>query len=46
MIGFISHVQTQLRHDAEVAGCDTVVARSSFAQNLNTILERYLTTPA
>jgi CheY-like chemotaxis protein len=43
MIGFISHVQTELRQRAQEIGCDTVVARSVFAQNLPTILERLLT---
>ena len=43
IVGFVSHVQTELRQNAEDAGCDTVVARSAFAQNLGGILERYLT---
>jgi CheY-like chemotaxis protein len=38
MIGFVSHVQTQLRQKAQEAGCDTVVARSVFAQNLPALL--------
>jgi CheY-like chemotaxis protein len=42
MLGFISHVQTELRKNAEAAGCDTVVARSAFAQNLSAMLQRYL----
>ena len=42
VVGFLSHVQTQLRWDAEQAGCDTVVARSAFAQNIETILQQYL----
>jgi len=42
MIGFISHVQTELRQRAQEIGCDTVVARSVFAQNLSAILERSL----
>ncbi len=42
MVGFVSHVQTDLKRRAEEAGCDTVVARSVFAQNLAGILERYL----
>lgn len=41
-VGFISHVQTDLKRKAEDSGCDTVVARSVFAQNLPAILERYL----
>ena len=39
--GFISHVQTDLKQKAQDIGCDTVVARSVFAQNLLGILERF-----
>ena len=42
MIGFVSHVQTQVKQSAQDLGCDTVVARSVFAQNLPAILARYL----
>jgi D-sedoheptulose 7-phosphate isomerase len=42
IVGFVSHVQTQLRQSAEAAGCDLVVARSTFSQDLASILERYL----
>lgn len=38
MIGFVSHVQTQTRQKAGEAGCDIVVARSAFAQNLPQML--------
>src|SRR5580658_5766717 len=38
MIGFVSHVQAELKQQAQAAGCDTVVARSVFAQNLPSIL--------
>ena len=31
-LGFISHVQIELKQKAQDAGCDTVVARSVFAQ--------------
>ncbi len=40
-IGFISHVQTQMRLQAQESGCDLVVARSAFAQNLPAILQKY-----
>jgi CheY-like chemotaxis protein len=39
MIGFVSHVQVELKQKAQAAGCDTVVARSVFAQNLPAIIE-------
>jgi D-sedoheptulose 7-phosphate isomerase len=42
LVGFISHVQTQLRQSALDAGCDTVVARSVFAQDLPAIMLRYV----
>jgi CheY-like chemotaxis protein len=40
-VGFISHVQTDLKQKAQDIGCDTVVARSVFAQNLPAILEHF-----
>ena len=43
-IGFVSHVQTELKQKAQENGCDVVVARSAFAQNLPAILERYAAT--
>lgn len=42
-VGFVSHVQTGLKQKAQAAGCDTVLARSVFAQNLPEILEQYVT---
>jgi CheY-like chemotaxis protein len=38
IVAFVSHVQTQLKQQAQAAGCDTVVARSVFAQNLPALL--------
>ena len=40
MIGFVSHVQTELIKAAKQQGCDEVVARSAFFQNLPEILAR------
>jgi len=37
-IGFISHVQAEMKKRAKDLGCDTVVARSVFAQDLPSIL--------
>jgi CheY-like chemotaxis protein len=42
-IGFVSHVQTEVRRQAEESGCDFVFARSVFAQKLDEILSRYAT---
>ena len=44
-ISFVSHVQTELKLQAQEAGCEMVVARSVFAQNLPTILKRHATAP-
>ena len=44
LLGFVSHVQAELKQKAEAAGCNTVVARSVFAQNLPEILARCVTT--
>jgi CheY-like chemotaxis protein len=44
-IGFVSHVQTELKLQAQESGCDMVVARSVFAQNLPVILKRHATAP-
>jgi CheY-like chemotaxis protein len=38
LVGFVSHVQTTVREAALKAGCDQVVARSAFSQNLPAIL--------
>jgi CheY-like chemotaxis protein len=40
-VGFVSHVQIDVKQKAEESGCDLVVARSAFAQNLPDILTRY-----
>ena len=42
-IAFVSHVQTDLKMRAQQSGCDMVVARSVFAQNLPDILKRHAT---
>jgi PleD family two-component response regulator len=42
LIGYVSHVQVDLKQAAQDRGCDTVVARSAFSQNLPSILSRYL----
>ena len=41
LLGYVSHVQADLKHAAQAKGCDTVIARSAFAQNLPRILSRY-----
>lgn len=41
LLGYVSHVQADLKQAAQEEGCDVVVARSAFSQNLPTILRRY-----
>ncbi len=41
LIGYISHVQGELKVQAQQAGCDMVLARSAFSQNLPQLLKRY-----
>ena len=38
MVGFLSHVQVDLAEQARAAGCDEVMPRSKFTQNLAEIL--------
>jgi DNA-binding NarL/FixJ family response regulator len=38
VVGFLSHVQRDLAAQAEAAGCDEVMPRSAFTQNLASIL--------
>jgi hypothetical protein len=41
IIGFLSHLQGDLKAKAVEAGCDTVMPRSAFSQNLPNLLRRY-----
>jgi len=41
LIGYLSHVQGDLKLKAQEAGCDMVMARSAFSQNLPQILKRH-----
>jgi DNA-binding NarL/FixJ family response regulator len=38
IVGFVSHVQTELAERARAAGCDEVMPRSKFTRDLATIL--------
>jgi DNA-binding NarL/FixJ family response regulator len=40
VVGFLSHVQRELAAQAQAAGCDEVMPRSSFTQNLVAIMSR------
>ncbi len=41
LIGYLSHVQGELKRQAHDAGCDIVMTRSAFSQNLPQILKRH-----
>jgi CheY-like chemotaxis protein len=41
VIGFVSHVQTEVRQKALAAGCDKVLARSAMAAQLPQLLSDY-----
>ena len=41
LLGYVSHVQGELKQAAQEAGCDMVLARSAFSQNLSQILKRH-----
>jgi PleD family two-component response regulator len=41
VVGYVSHVQGELKQRAHDLGCDMVMARSAFSQNLPTLLKRY-----
>ncbi len=41
IVGFLSHVQGDLKLKAQEAGCDMVVPRSAFSQNLPALLRRH-----
>ncbi len=41
VLAYVSHVQGELKQKAHESGCDMVMARSAFSQNLAQILKRY-----
>lgn len=41
IVGFLSHLQGELKVKAQEAGCDMVVPRSAFSQNLPALLRRH-----
>jgi CheY-like chemotaxis protein len=41
LIGYVSHVETEVIRRAREAGCDTVMARSAFVQKLGEMLSAY-----
>ncbi|MGH9467035.1 MAG: hypothetical protein ACRD1Y_06740 [Terriglobales bacterium] len=41
MIGFLNHLQAELKLKAQEAGCDLVMPRSAFSQNLPGLMRRH-----
>lgn len=41
LLAYVSHVQIDLKQAAQAEGCDMVVARSAFVQNLPELFARY-----
>ncbi len=41
VVGYVSHVQGELKQKAHEIGCDMVLARSALSQNLPQILKRH-----
>jgi PleD family two-component response regulator len=41
LIGYLTHAQGELKQKAHEAGCNMVLARSAFSQNLPQILKRH-----
>jgi CheY-like chemotaxis protein len=41
LLGYVSHVQADVKQAAEERGCDVVMPRSAFSHNLAAILKRY-----
>jgi hypothetical protein len=40
-LGYLSHLQSELKVQAQDAGCDMVLARSAFSQNMLMIFKRH-----
>jgi CheY-like chemotaxis protein len=41
LLGYLSHVQAELKARAQQTGCDEVMPRSAFSMNLTQILQRH-----
>lgn len=41
VLAYVSHVQAELKQQAQEAGCNTVLPRSAFSQSLGQILRRH-----
>ena len=41
VIGYVAHVQSDVIREARAAGCDRVMARSAFVQNLAEMMQEF-----
>ena len=41
ILGYVSHLQAELKQQAQAAGANMVLARSAFSQNMPQIFKRY-----
>jgi PleD family two-component response regulator len=41
LLGYLSHIQADLKQQAQEAGCDMVLARSAFSQNMHQLFKRH-----
>jgi CheY-like chemotaxis protein len=41
LLGYLSHIQADLKQQAQEAGCDMVLARSAFSQNMHQLFRRH-----
>jgi DNA-binding NarL/FixJ family response regulator len=41
LLGYVSHVQSELKQKAQAAGCNVVLAKSALSTNLQQILKRH-----
>lgn len=41
LIGYVSHVETEVIRRARESGCDTVMARSAFVQKLEEMMQKF-----
>jgi PleD family two-component response regulator len=41
LLGYLSHVQAELKQQAQEAGCDMVLARSAFSMNMSQLFKRH-----
>lgn len=41
LIGYVSHVQTDVIRQAKESGCDTILARSAFVQGLERMMQSF-----